>query len=101
MNPSACPAARLPEVDRKNLAVRALAGAATYTELSAEHGVSRKFVYRQANMASAALDGVFTSSTPDDDVLFKLSVTKTWLRQLTLGNLQASCRLNAVSTLLF
>src|SRR5665647_1197788 len=55
MNPSACPAAMLPEADRINLAVLALAGTATITDLAAGHNVSRKFVYQQANKASAAL----------------------------------------------
>src|SRR5665647_3087265 len=85
MNPSACPAAKLPEVDRKGLAILALAGTASITDLAARHDVSRKYVYRQANKASAALDEVFTSSAPDDAVLFELPVTKIWLRQLTLG----------------
>ena len=49
MNPSACPAARLSEVDRKDLAVHALAGTTTVTDLSGQHGVSRKFVYQQAS----------------------------------------------------
>src|SRR5476649_1467599 len=68
MSPSACPAARLPEVDRKDLAILALAGTATISNLAAQHNVSRKFVYQQ-----------------DDEALFALPVTKTWLRQLTLG----------------
>ena len=85
MNPSACPAARLLDADRINLAVLALAGTATITDLAAGHDVSRKFVYQQANKASAALAEVFSSSAPDDEVLFQLPVTKTWLRQLTLG----------------
>ena len=60
-----------------NLAVLALAGTATITDLAAGHAVSRKFV--------AALAEVFSSGAPDDEVLFELPVTKTWLRQLTLG----------------
>ncbi|MFD2274454.1 hypothetical protein ACFS07_34545 [Undibacterium arcticum] len=55
MNPSACSEARLPEADRINLAILALAGTATSTGLAAEHDVSRKFVYQQANKAGAAL----------------------------------------------
>ena len=47
--------------------------------------MSCKFVYHQKNMVSAALNEVFTSSAPDDEVLFELPVTKTWLCQLTLG----------------
>ena len=53
--------------------------------MAAGHNVSRKFVYQQANKASAALAEVFSSSAPDDEVLFELPVTKMWLRQLTLG----------------
>jgi hypothetical protein len=58
MNSSACPAAKLSEVDRKGLAIQALAGAATITDLAAQHVVSRKFVYEQVHRASAALDEV-------------------------------------------
>src|SRR5471030_306803 len=84
MSPSACPAARLPEVDRKDLAILALAGTATISNLAAQHNVSRKFVYQQADKARVALDEVFASAAPDDEALFALPVTKTWLRQLTL-----------------
>ena len=41
----------LPESDRKDLAIRALARSATISDLSARHGVSRKFVYQQARKA--------------------------------------------------
>ena len=81
MSPSACPAARLPEVDRKDLAILALAGAATISNLAAQHNVSRKFVYQQVDKARVALDEVFASAAPDDEALFALPVTKTWLRQ--------------------
>lgn len=47
--------------------------------------MSRKFVYQQKNKASTALDEIFASSAPDDEVQFDLAVTKTWLHQLTLG----------------
>ena len=77
MNPSACPAARLSEVDRKEMAILALAGTATISDLAALHGVSRKFVFQQADKASVALDEVFASPAPDDEVLFALPVTKT------------------------
>lgn len=63
----------------------ALAGTARISDLAAQHGVSRKFVYQQADKASIALDEVFASAAPDDEVLFALPLTKTWLRQLTLG----------------
>src|SRR5215211_5833652 len=84
-------AARLPRSDRKDLAIQALAGSETVGDLAARHGVSRKFVYRQAHKASAALDEAFSSATPDEEVLFELAVTKTWLRQVVVA-LPLICR---------
>ena len=79
-------AARLPGSDRKSLAVHALAGSETVTDLAARHGVSRKFIYQQRHKARTALNDAFTSDTPDDEeVLFDLAVTKAWLRQLIIA----------------
>jgi transposase-like protein len=69
-------AAKLPENDRKDLAVQALARSATVSDLSARHGVSRKFVYQQANKARRALDDAFISTCADDEVLFEIKVTR-------------------------
>jgi len=84
-------AAGLPECDRKDLAIQALAQSATISDLAARHGVSRKFVYQQTHKARAALDDAFSSATPDDEVLFELAVTKAWLRQVIVG-LTLICR---------
>jgi len=84
-------AARLPESDRKDLAIQTLAQLATISDLAARHGVSRKFVYRQTHKARAALDDAFSSATPDDEVLFEVAVTKGWLRQVIVG-LTLICR---------
>src|SRR4051794_20930571 len=81
----------LPESDRKDLAIQALAGSETVSDLAARHGVSRKFVYQQTHKACVALDGVFSSATPDEEVLFELAVTKIWLRQVIVG-LTLICR---------
>jgi len=78
-------AARLPESDRKGLAIQALAGSETVSDLAARHGVSRKFIYQQTHKSRAALDDAFSSVTPDDEVLFELAVTKAWLRQVVVG----------------
>ena len=67
----------LPESDRKDLAIQALARSATISDLSARHGVSRKFVYHQSHKARAALDDAFTSATAEDEVLFELIMTVT------------------------
>jgi hypothetical protein len=59
--------------------------------LSVRHGVSRKFVYQQAHKATAALDDAFMSAAPEDEVLFQLTVTPTWLCQVTVA-LTLICR---------
>jgi len=84
-------AARLPGSDRKDLAIQALAGSGTVSDLAARHGVSRKFIYQQTHKARAALDDAFSSATSDDEVLFELAVTKAWLRQMIVA-LTLICR---------
>ncbi len=84
-------AARLPGSDRKDLAIQALAGSETVSDLAARHGVSRKFIYQQTHKARTVLDDAFLSATPDGEVLFELAVTKAWLRQVIVG-LTLICR---------
>ena len=81
----------LSESDRKDLAIQALAGSETVSDLAAQHGVSRKFVYQQTHKARSALDDAFSPATPDEAVLFELAVTKTWLRQVIVA-LPLICR---------
>src|SRR3954451_3449891 len=81
----------LPKSDRKDLAIQALAGSDTVSDLAARHGVSRKFVYQQTHKARAALDEAFSSATPDEAVLFELGLTKPWLRQVIVA-LPLICR---------
>ena len=81
----------LPESGRKDLAVQALARSATISDLAARHGVSRKFVYQQTHKACVALDNAFSSTAPDDEVLFEVKVTKRWLRQVIVA-LALMCR---------
>jgi hypothetical protein len=91
MDRCAVAAARLPENERKDLAIQALARSETVSDLAARHGVSRKFVYQQTHKAVAALDEAFSPATPDHGVLFELAMTKAWLRQVTVG-LALICR---------
>lgn len=78
-------AARLPESDRRDLAIQALAGSETVSDLAARHGVSRKFIYQQTDKARTALDDVFLAAAPEHEALFELTVTKAWLRQLIVA----------------
>jgi hypothetical protein len=85
-------ATRLSGSDRKGLAIQALAGSETVSDLAARHGVSRKFVHQQTHKAHAALDHAFASATPGDpEVLFELAVSKAWLRQVIV-TLALICR---------
>ena len=84
-------AARLPGSDHKELAIQALAGSGTVSDLAAQHGVSRKFIYQQTCKARTALDDAFSSAMPDSAVLFELAVTEAWLRQVIVG-LTLICR---------
>ena len=81
-----CPARTMTPWQRQGLALEALAGSETISQLAQRHEVSRKFIYQQATKAEEALDEAFSSAQrSDDEVLFHVPVTKTWLRQLVLG----------------
>lgn len=83
--PNGCPAKAMPPSQRLQLGIQALAGSRSVTELAEELNVSRKFVYRQSDIADNALSNAFAPEQPDQQVLFHLPVTKQWLRQLTLA----------------
>ena len=57
--PVSWPAQRLLPRQRQELAIRALAGGQTISELARQHEVSRKFVYQQVAAAEVALDRAF------------------------------------------
>lgn len=82
--PQTTPAALLPPDVRQQIALDALRGHCI-SGIAADHEVSRKFVYQQLTRARQGLDQAFAPSVADQEVLFHLPVTKTWLRQLVLG----------------
>ncbi|MBV9251354.1 MAG: hypothetical protein JO227_19155 [Acetobacteraceae bacterium] len=67
------------------MAIQALAGSATISDLADGYGVSRKFVYRQIDKACTALENAFLPAEPENGVLFELAVSKTWLLQLVVA----------------
>ena len=80
------PAESLGPSDRARLSVEVLAGAQPISEVARREGVSRTFLYRQADKASQALEQAFALPVSDEDrVLFHLPVTKNWIRQLVLA----------------
>lgn len=81
-----CPAEALEAEQRQNLALQILAGTTSTRQLAQQHGVSRKFLTRQAAQAEEALHEAFLpKGSAEDRVLFQLPVTKAWLEQLILG----------------
>src|SRR5919205_4585537 len=81
----------LPESGRRVLAIQALAGCETVSDLAAQHGVSRKFVYQQTHKARTALEEAFSPAARGGEVLFELAVTGAWLRRVIVG-LTLICR---------
>ena len=81
---------------RQELAIQALAGTQTISQLARDHQVSRQFVYQQTATAAQALHEAFDPDpAAGDHVIFYLPVTKAWLRQLILGLVlicPSSCR---------
>jgi hypothetical protein len=85
-SPSPCPAKALVSSQRQTLAMQALSGTPSITQLAQDYDVSRKFVYQQAATAQDALTKAFAvKEPPSDEVLFHLPVTKDWLEQLALS----------------
>ena len=82
---SSSPAKALQPEQRQRLALHALAGTQPISTLTQHSHVSRKFVYRQQDLARHALSNAFDPPPTDDSVLFHLPVTKRWIRQFTLG----------------
>jgi hypothetical protein len=78
-------AAALGPERRAGLSVQVLARTAPVARLAARHGVSRKFLYAQAAKAEEALQDAFAPSAGEDDVLFRLPVTKRWIHQFVVA----------------
>jgi hypothetical protein len=70
---------------RVDLSVAVLAAREPVSGLAQRCGVSRKFLYQQAQKAREALQETFAPEPDEDRVLFHLPVTKTWIRQLVLA----------------
>jgi hypothetical protein len=85
MSPASSVAATLRAETRQQIAIEALAKSTPISHLAIEYEVSRKFIYRQSDQAKRALDESFEPTTPAEQVLFHLPITKAWLFQLMLG----------------
>lgn len=85
MSPILSTAASLSPDIRQAIGIQVLSRSQPISHLATTHQVSRKFIYQQDDKAQRSLDATFAPSQRDDDVLFHLPVTKSWLYQLILG----------------
>ena len=85
MSSSLSIAASLSPDIRQDIGIQVLSGTQPISHLAAAHQVSRKFIYQQGDKAQRSLDESFAPSAGNDEVLFHLPVTKSWLYQLILG----------------
>ena len=72
-------AANLSPDIRQGIGIQALLRSQPISHLAATHQVSRKFIYQQGDKAQRSLDESFAPTPSDDEVLFHLPVTKSWL----------------------
>lgn len=82
---SAGPAKVMGAKERCDLATRVLAGNESVSQAARAHQVSRKFVVKQKAKAQGALDEAFAPSAGPDDILFWMPITKSWIKQTTVG----------------
>lgn len=79
-------ASALSPQERKSLAIKAMAGTEQITKLAYDANTSRKFVYVQKQKADAALNEAFAEcATDEEEALFYIPVTKSWLKQLVIA----------------
>jgi hypothetical protein len=85
MSPTLSVAASLSPDIRQDIGIQVISRLQPISPLAATHQVSRKFVYQQGDKGQQALNETFAPSQADDEVLFHLPETKSWLYQLILG----------------
>ena len=86
MSPALSIATSLSPDIRQDIGIQVLTRSQPISGLAAAHQVSVGSSFcQQGNRVQQALDESFAPSQGDDDVLFHLPVTKSWLYQLILG----------------
>ena len=85
MNSSASVASRLQPHHRQELALTVLSQQEPITQIASQEQVSRKFLYQQKEIAQKALHTAFNKEEPENQVLYYLPVTQTWIFQLILA----------------
>jgi len=77
--------------DKKSLAIKAMTGEQTISEIANDHQVSRKFVSEQKQKILIAVNEAFDKTADDNKVLYQIPVTKNWIKQCVIS-LALDCR---------
>ena len=85
MNLSSSVASRLQSHQRQQLALDVLSKQEPISQIAKQEQVSRKFLYQQKAIAQQALERAFDQPEKDNEVLYYLPVTQTWICQLILA----------------
>ncbi len=85
MNPSSSVASRLHPVQRQEIAVKVLSKQEPVSQIANQEQVSRKFLYQQKQIAQEALNNAFERQEPENEVLYYLPITHSWIFQLILA----------------
>ncbi|WP_019506146.1 hypothetical protein [Pleurocapsa sp. PCC 7319] len=85
MNSTSSVASGLQPLQRQAMAVKVLTKQEPITEIAKEEQVSRKFVYQQQAIAQIALNQAFEKKEPEQEVLYYLPITHSWIFQFILA----------------
>lgn len=76
----------LNSTDRQKIGIQAIKGKDPVSHVANSYNVSRKFIYQQKEKAIEGIVKAFEpSSETDEDVLFNIPVTKSWISQMVLS----------------
>ncbi len=78
-------ASGLHPLQRQEIAVKVLSQQEPITQIAQEEQVSRKFVYQQKAIAKLALDNAFEKEKKEEEVLYYLPITHSWIFQFILA----------------
>ena len=90
---------RLPPEQQKAIGQKAISEN-NISHIALHHQVSRNTVYAQQRRAQSALNDEFLASTPDENVLFHIPVTKVFLHQMVIALLMI-CKASYRDCILF
>jgi hypothetical protein len=85
------PAKVMTASEKKKLAIQVITNKKTVSDVANDNQVSRKFIYAQTNKIFDAIDEAFIDKKADEETLFHLPVTKSWIKQF-VTSLVLDCR---------